>query len=82
MKDLADFKKIPFGTYEMMKDYIMRVKDGDCKAFTNDPVLNIAYTSGTTGGKKYWPYTKSVAIPHAKAVKEYNVFRRVSPFCC
>jgi len=73
-----DFRKnVPFGSYDRMKGYIERLKEGDLKAFTNEDVKCVVYTSGTTGTKKYFPMVKSAPIQELKQLKEYTVYRRV-----
>lgn len=59
-----DFKKlVPIRDYELLKEYIEKIKDGKKDILWKGKPIYFAKTSGTTSGVKYIPITKA-SIPN------------------
>ncbi len=59
IKNVEDFqKRVPVVNYDDLEPWIERIKKGQQKVLTSDPVLFFELTSGSAGAKKYIPYTR------------------------
>lgn len=61
IKTLKDFQKnVPITTYEDYEEYIEKIFDGHKNVLTKDDVKVLEQTSGSSGKKKYIPYTSTL----------------------
>lgn len=61
IRGIKDFqKKVPLLDYEPYIPYIRRICEGEKKILTQEAVLNIGVSSGSTSASKYVPYTKEL----------------------
>ena len=66
IKTIEDFRKnVPVSTYEDYEEYIDRIFNNENNVLTSDKVKVLEQTSGSSGTKKYIPYT-------SKLQSEYN----------
>jgi hypothetical protein len=52
--------RVPVVSYDDMSPWIERVKSGELKVLTSEPVLAFEKSSGSTSAAKYIPYTQSL----------------------
>ncbi|WP_196885733.1 GH3 auxin-responsive promoter family protein [Aureivirga sp. CE67] len=65
-----DFKKnVPVHTYEGLKPYVERIKNGEEDVLWKGKPIYFAKTSGTTSGAKYIPITKESMPSHINAAR-------------
>ena len=61
IQSIEDFReKIPLTTYEDYISYIQRIKAGETSVLTEERVVMLELSSGSTSSSKYIPYTKSL----------------------
>ena len=53
-------ERVPTTTYDELAPLIIRIAEGEMRVLTEEPVLLLEPTSGTTGGEKLIPYTASL----------------------
>lgn len=61
-------EKVPLTTYEDYEPYIQKMKNGEKGILTADDVLLFELTSGSSGGKKFIPYTNSLKKEFQKGI--------------
>ncbi|WP_196891147.1 GH3 auxin-responsive promoter family protein [Aureivirga marina] len=70
IKTYEDFKKeVPVQTYEGLRPYVERIKNGESDILWKGKPIYFAKTSGTTSGAKYIPITKESMPSHIKAAR-------------
>jgi hypothetical protein len=68
----ADFAEaVPVAPYEGFRPYIDRLTQGAPAELTQDPVLFVEMTGGSTGGSKIVPYTRSALAAYARALQPW-----------
>ena len=66
IKNIKDYQKnVPISTYNYYEEYINKILDGEENILTKEKVIVLEQTSGSSGKKKYIPYT-------SKLQNEYN----------
>ena len=66
---IEDFQKnVPILEYEDYRPYIQKIEAGKRQVLTQEPVLLLEPTSGSSGKAKYIPYTKKLKKAFQKAV--------------
>lgn len=61
-------EKVPITVYEDYEPYIERMKNGEKNIFTSEDILLFELTSGSSGGKKYIPYTATLKKEFQKGI--------------
>lgn len=85
--DIKSYKEfaetVPLTTYEDYEAYIEEIGKGKKGILTKEPVLLLELTSGSSGGKKFIPYTKSLKQEFQKGIKPwlYNIYDQVEGVC-
>ncbi|NNK81898.1 MAG: hypothetical protein HKO92_02120, partial [Flavobacteriaceae bacterium] len=62
-------KRVPIRDYEAIKDYVVRVVNGEENILWKGKPIYFAKTSGTTSGAKYIPITKESMPYHIEAAR-------------
>jgi hypothetical protein len=61
IKSYEDFSgRLPIVTYEEIEPWIQRIKNGEVRVLTSDPVTHLVPTSGSSGARKLIPFTKAL----------------------
>ena len=73
---------VPLSEYDDYLPYIEEMKNGSKNILTSDDILLFELTSGTSGGKKFIPYTKGLKDEFLKGIKVwiyslYNKYPKV-----
>ncbi len=69
IKNYADFKqRIPLHDYDELQPWIDRIKRGEARILTREPVTHFAPTSGSTGARKLIPFTASLQREFNQAI--------------
>ena len=67
-----DFQQcVPLSNYNTYAEFIHRISEGEANVLTREPVRLFEPTSGTTGGEKLIPYTKSLSRQFRRAVSAW-----------
>lgn len=80
-KDFA--QKVPLTVYEDYEPYITEMANGRKKVLTDEDVMLFELTSGSSGGKKLIPYTKTLKSEFQRGIKPwlYDIYDRVNGVC-
>lgn len=84
IRSYEDFaKQVPLTVYENYEPYIEDICRGKQKVLTEDPVMLLELTSGSSSGKKLIPYTKSLKQEFQKGIKPwlYDIYDKVEGVC-
>ena len=84
IKSYEEFAEtVPLTTYEDYEAYIEEIGKGKKGVLTKEPVLLLELTSGSSGGKKFIPYTKALKQEFQKGIKPwlYNIYDQVEGVC-
>ncbi len=74
LRSIADYQhRVPLSTYEDYQEAIERIGRGQTKILTDDPVLLLEPTSGSTAATKYIPYTPSLKAEFQRAIAPWIV---------
>ncbi|MEW5801890.1 MAG: GH3 auxin-responsive promoter family protein [bacterium] len=65
---LETYKELPLSDYEDYTGYILDIRRGERKILTEDEVLLLEPTGGSSGGSKLIPYTRSLQKQFRKAI--------------
>ena len=69
MRCSAEYRdRVPEVTYAHLEPYIDRMLDGETAVLVHDPVVAFEETSGSTGARKYIPYTETGLAGFRKAL--------------
>jgi len=72
INNVAEFQEcVPIVTYDDLEPWIERIKNGEEKVLTNEPVRFFETTSGSTSGKKFIPYTDSLINQFKRSVSAW-----------
>ena len=63
--------RVPIVTYDDLEPWIERIKKGEDRVLTSEPVRFFETTSGSTGGVKFIPYTHSVLKEFRRAISAW-----------
>lgn len=80
IKSYKDYcEKVPITVYEDYEPYIERMKDGEKNILTSEDILLFELTSGSSGGKKYIPYTATLKKEFQKGIHPwlYDLYTNV-----
>lgn len=59
MRSYADFVRgVPLAHYSDLAPYIIRIQAGESDVLSTEPVTHLAVTSGSTGARKFIPFTR------------------------
>jgi hypothetical protein len=61
-------KSVPLMTEDRYQEWIARIAGGQLRVLTEEPVLMFQPTSGTTGGRRLVPYTRSLQREYQRLV--------------
>ncbi|MFN8546407.1 MAG: GH3 auxin-responsive promoter family protein [Candidatus Eisenbacteria bacterium] len=64
-------RAVPVSTYDDLAPDIERMKRGESNVLVTEPVLMFEKTSGSSGGAKYIPYTRSLRAEFMRAVEPW-----------
>ena len=64
-------ERVPPTTYELLQDSLEKIALGDRHVLTSEPVLLLEPTSGSTGGEKLIPYTRSLQQEFQRAISAW-----------
>ena len=81
IKSYEDFAgKVPLTTYEDYEPYIHVMENGKKAVLTKEKIKLFELTSGSSGGKKLIPYTKSLKQEFGRGIKPwlYDIYTNVS----
>lgn len=72
--------KVPLTVYEDYEEYISAMADGEENVLTTEKVTLFELTSGSSGGKKMIPYTKSLKAEFQRGIKPwlYDIYTNVN----
>jgi hypothetical protein len=74
LRSAADYQdRVPLSTYEDYQEAMERIARGQTKILTDDPVLLLEPTSGSTAATKYIPYTPSLKAEFQRAIAPWVV---------
>lgn len=74
IRSVADYqRRVPVSTYEAYRQFIGQIQQGRSEVLTRDPVDLLEPTSGTSGGEKLIPYTRSLRREFQRAVASWVV---------
>ena len=69
IRSVEEFQdRLPVVSYEELEPWIDRIRAGEKKVLTTEPVLLLEKTSGSSGATKYIPYTASLLREFRRAV--------------
>lgn len=72
IRHVEDFReRIPRRTYDEMLPYIERLERGEHNVLTSEEVRRFALTSGSSGGNKLIPYTKSLVSEFSSGINAW-----------
>ena len=72
INDVATFQdRIPIVTYDDIEPWVERIKRGEKRVLTREPVLFFETTSGSTSGKKFIPYTNTLIEQFRRSVSAW-----------
>ncbi|MDF2889939.1 MAG: hypothetical protein K0R80_306 [Clostridia bacterium] len=77
IKSIKEYQcSVPITTYEDYSWYIEEIKAGRKNILTEDEVMMLELSSGSTSASKYIPYTKTLKLQFQKGLKPwvYNLF--------
>ena len=80
IRSYADFaKKVPLTVYENYEPYIRDMGDGRRAVLTKEKVRLFEVTSGSSGGKKLIPYTRSLKQEFGRGIRPwlYDIYTNV-----
>ncbi len=81
IKSYEEFsEKVPLTVYEDYEPYISEIAEGKKNILTAEPVTLFELTSGSSGGKKMIPYTKSLKNEFQRGIKPwlYDIYSKIS----
>ena len=84
IKSYADFaEKVPLTFYEDYEPYIEAISDGEKHVLTAEDVTLLEPTSGSSGGRKLIPYTKSLQREFQRGIRPwlYDIYTNVKGVC-
>lgn len=84
IRSYEDFaEQVPMTVYEDYEPYLEKICEGKAQVLTREPVLLLELTSGSSGGKKLIPYTKSLKEEFQKGIRPwlYDIYMQVSGVC-
>ncbi|HEY8666383.1 MAG TPA: GH3 auxin-responsive promoter family protein [Tepidisphaeraceae bacterium] len=74
IRSYDDFRQqVPLCDYADVEPWIERIRRGERRTLTADPVRHLATTSGTTGGRKLIPHTAGLQVEFNRAVGPWIV---------
>jgi hypothetical protein len=78
--------RVPIVTYDDLLPWIERIKSGERKILTSDPVLAFEKSSGSASAAKYVPYTQTLRMQFQSALAPWitdmhHAFPRISRGC-
>ncbi len=76
-------RQVPLTVYEDYEPLIEEIAEGKKKVLTEEDVLLFELTSGSSGGKKWIPYTKTLKQEFQRGIKPwlYDLYRNVDGIC-
>lgn len=66
-------RRVPLQTYDTLSPWIDRIRAGETRSLTVDPVRRLATTSGTTSGRKLIPHTVGLQRQFNQAIGPWIV---------
>lgn len=84
IRSYEDFaEQVPLTVYEDYQPYLEKICKGETGILTKDPVMLLELTSGSSGGKKLIPYTKSLKEEFQKGIRPwlYDIYTQVPGVC-
>ncbi|MCH5208733.1 MAG: GH3 auxin-responsive promoter family protein, partial [Oscillospiraceae bacterium] len=84
IKSYADFaEKVPLTFYEDYEPYIAAISNGEKHVLTVEDVTLLEPTSGSSGGRKLIPYTKSLQREFQRGIRPwlYDIYTNVGGVC-
>lgn len=81
IRSYEDFaRRVPLTVYEDYEPYIAAAADGEKNVLTAENIRLFELTSGSSGGKKLIPYTKSLKSEFQRGIKPwlYDIYANVS----
>lgn len=79
IKSYKDYcEKVPLSEYEDYEPYIERMKNGEKNILTKEDVILFELTSGSSGAKKYIPYTQTLKNEFQRGIRPWmhNVYSK------
>jgi hypothetical protein len=61
-------RRIPLGDYDDLTQFIERIRAGENRVLTAEPVTHLVPTSGSSGGRKLIPFTASLQHEFSRAI--------------
>lgn len=84
IKSYEEFaEKVPLTVYEDYEPYINEISEGRKNVLTAEEVTLLEPTSGSSGGKKLIPYTKSLQREFQRGIRPwlYDIYKNVEGVC-
>lgn len=84
IRSYEDFaEQVPLTVYEDYEPYLEKICKGEPGVLTMEPVMLLELTSGSSGGKKLIPYTKSLKEEFQKGIHPwlYDIYTQVPEVC-
>lgn len=84
IKSYREFaEKVPLTVYEDYEPYIEKIANGGKRVLTAEDVLLFELTSGSSGGKKLIPCTRSLKAEFQRGIKPwiYDIYSKVEGVC-
>ena len=84
IRSYSDYAKaVPLTVYEDYEPYIERIADGGKGILTTEPVMLFEPTSGSSGGRKLIPYTRSLKAEFQRGIRPWlcDLYTNVAGLC-
>ena len=84
IRSYEDFaKRVPLTVYEDYEPYIEALASGEKRVLTKENIILFELTSGSSGGKKLIPYTKSLKKEFQRGIKPwlYDIYSGATGVC-